>query len=113
MVRHLTRRRRIRDRVFAAFDGESADRWRAREPLVEQALVDAASRQETIQRVRQAVRSLPPRYRDVIVLCDLHGRGYIQAAKIIGCAVSSVRSRLHRARVLLRQKLGKGTNDHG
>jgi RNA polymerase sigma-70 factor, ECF subfamily len=113
MVRHLTRRWRRRDRVFEAFDGESADRWRAREPLVEQALVDAASRQETIQRVQRAVLSLPPRYREVIILCDLHSRSYVEAASIMRCAVGTVCSRLHRARVLLRQKLGKGTYDHG
>jgi RNA polymerase sigma-70 factor, ECF subfamily len=113
IVRHLTTFRRRRDRVLAAFGAGDADRWKAHEPLVEQALVDAASTQETIQRVRRAVLSLPARYREVIVLCDLHGRGYIETARIIGCAVGTVRSRLHRGRVLLRQKLGKGTYDHG
>jgi RNA polymerase sigma-70 factor (ECF subfamily) len=108
IVRHLTRRRLRRDRLFVAIGRGSADRWTAREPLVEQSLVDAASRQQTIQRVRRAVLSLPPRYREVIVLCDLHGRGYVEAAGIIGCAVGTVRSRLHRGRDLLRQKLVEG-----
>ena len=105
MVRHLTRRRLRRDRVFVALGSRSVDTWSAREPLVEQSLVEAASKQQTIQRVRRAVLSLPPRYREVIVLCDLHGRGYAEAAAIIGCAVGTVRSRLHRGRDLLRQKL--------
>jgi RNA polymerase sigma-70 factor (ECF subfamily) len=105
IVRHLTRRRLWRDRMFVALPAGLTDRWKAREPSAEQALVEAASRQQTIERVRRAVLSLPPRYREVIVLCDLHGRGYADAAAIVGCAVGTVRSRLHRGRDLLRKKL--------
>jgi RNA polymerase sigma-70 factor, ECF subfamily len=104
VVRHLTRRRLRRDRLYVALTGK-ADRWQAREALVEQSLVDAASHRQTIERVRRAVLSLPARYREVVVLCDLHGRGYAEAAAIVGCALGTVRSRLHRARELLRQKL--------
>jgi RNA polymerase sigma-70 factor, ECF subfamily len=107
MVRHLTRRRLRRDRVFVTLTGANPDRWKAREPLVEQFLVEAASTGQTIERVRRAVLSLPPRYREVVVLCDLHGRGYADAAAIVGCAVGTIRSRLHRGRGLLRQKLGR------
>lgn len=105
MVRHLTRRRLRRDRVHATLTGMNPDRWMAREPLVEQSLVDAAATQETIERVRRAVLSLPPHYREVVVLCDLHHRGYADAASIVGCSVGTVRSRLHRSRELLRRKL--------
>jgi RNA polymerase sigma-70 factor (ECF subfamily) len=105
MVRHLTRRRLRRDRVFATLTGANLDRWIAREPLVEQSLVDEASTRQTVERVRRAVLSLPPRYREVVVLCDLHLRSYAEAAVIIGCSVGTVRSRLHRSRELLRQKL--------
>jgi RNA polymerase sigma-70 factor (ECF subfamily) len=55
--------------------------------------------------VRRAVVSLPSRYREVIVLCDLHDHSYAEAAAIIGCAVGTVRSRLNRGRLLLRDKL--------
>lgn len=105
MVRHLTRHRLRRERLFVALPGRIADRWRSGEPMVEQSLVEAASKQVMIERVRRAVLSLPPRYREVVVLCDLHGRDYADAAAIVGCAVGTVRSRLHRARELLRQKL--------
>lgn len=107
IVRHLTRRRLRRDRIFVTLTGQNADRWRAREPLIEQSLVEAAATQQTIERVRRAVLSLPPRYREVVVLSDLHGRSYTEVATIIGCAVGTVRSRLHRGRDLLRQKLGR------
>ena len=62
-------------------------------------------RNETIERVRQAVLSLPPNYREVVVLCDLQELSYEEAAGILQCAVGTLRSRLHRARALLTEKL--------
>jgi RNA polymerase sigma-70 factor (ECF subfamily) len=58
-----------------------------------------------IKRVRQATLSLPPNYREVVVLCDLQEMNYQQAAEALGCAVGTIRSRLHRARALLMDKL--------
>jgi len=52
-----------------------------------------------------AVRALPSGYRDAVVLCDLEERSYEEAARLMGCAVGTVRSRLHRARALLSAKL--------
>ena len=62
-------------------------------------------RSETIDRVRLAVSSLPPSYREAVVLCDLEEMSYDEAARVMGCAVGTVRSRLHRARALLTEKL--------
>ena len=61
--------------------------------------------QETIDRVRQAVLSLPENYREVVTLCDLQEMSYEEAASLLGCAVGTIRSRLHRARSLLMEKL--------
>ncbi|HEY4363908.1 MAG TPA: sigma-70 family RNA polymerase sigma factor [Bryobacteraceae bacterium] len=55
--------------------------------------------------LRQAIAALPPRYREVVVLCDLQEKTYEEASVIIECAVGTVRSRLHRARALLARKL--------
>src|SRR5262245_56061825 len=63
------------------------------------------TRRETITSVRQAVLALPPHYREVVVLCDLHEMSYADAAEALGCAIGTVRSRLHRARGLLVEKL--------
>jgi RNA polymerase sigma-70 factor, ECF subfamily len=60
---------------------------------------------ENIERVRRAVLTLPPSYREVVVLCDLHEMPYEQAAGVLGCPIGTVRSRLHRARDLLLAKL--------
>jgi RNA polymerase sigma-70 factor, ECF subfamily len=57
--------------------------------------------------VHRALRGLPLRYREVIILCDLHGLAYAEAALVVRSSVSGVRARLHRARHLLRLKLGR------
>jgi len=53
----------------------------------------------------EAVRELPAGYRDAVLLCDLEEKSYEEAAKLIGCPVGTVRSRLHRARALLSARL--------
>lgn len=63
------------------------------------------TRNEKIQELRDLILSMPPRYREVVVLCDLHEMSYVEAASVMGCAVGTVRSRLHRARALLLEKL--------
>jgi RNA polymerase sigma-70 factor, ECF subfamily len=66
------------------------------------------TRRETIESVRQAVLALPVHYREVVVLCDLHEMSYADASEALGCALGTVRSRLHRARALLVEKLRPG-----
>ncbi len=66
---------------------------------------DALDRSERIARVRRAVLALPEHYRDVVVLCDLEEVSYAEAAEALGCSVGTVRSRLHRGRSLLIDKL--------
>jgi len=60
---------------------------------------------EMIDNVRRAILSLPERYREVVVLCELQELSYGETAEILGCAIGTVRSRLHRARGLLLAKL--------
>jgi len=59
------------------------------------------TRAETIESVRKAILSLPEKHREVIVLCELQGVSYAETAEILGCAIGTVRSRLHRARAQL------------
>ncbi len=62
---------------------------------------DILARQRTVAAVREAVESLPPLYREVVVLCDLQEMDYALVADVIACPIGTVRSRLHRARALL------------
>lgn len=59
------------------------------------------TRAEGIDALRRAVLGLPVQYREAVVLCDLQEMSYADAAAALGCAVGTVRSRLHRGRRLL------------
>lgn len=65
---------------------------------------------ERTRRVRGAVASLPAHYREVVVLCELEGLTYGDAAAALGQPIGTVRSRLHRARALLVRKLKTDVN---
>jgi RNA polymerase sigma-70 factor (ECF subfamily) len=56
--------------------------------------------------LRKAIGVLPLPYREAVVLCDLESKSYEEAAALAGCAVGTIRSRLHRGRALLARKLG-------
>jgi RNA polymerase sigma-70 factor (ECF subfamily) len=72
-----------------------------------QRLLDELSREQQLGALREAILRLPTNYREVIVLCDLEGLDYERAAAQLGCAVGTVRSRLHRARAILQAKLSR------
>ncbi len=55
--------------------------------------------------VSNALNSLAVDFRTVIILCDLEGFTYEEMAKILDIPIGTVRSRLHRARNLLKDKL--------
>jgi RNA polymerase sigma-70 factor, ECF subfamily len=61
--------------------------------------------EQRLELVRTAVASLPSSYREVVVLCDLEEMSYADAAAATGCAVGTVRSRLHRARAMLLDRM--------
>ncbi|HEV7890318.1 MAG TPA: RNA polymerase sigma factor [Pyrinomonadaceae bacterium] len=63
------------------------------------------TRGEMVEKLRQAVLALPAHYREALVLCELHELSYADAAGALGCAVGTVRSRLHRARAMLAEKM--------
>jgi RNA polymerase sigma-70 factor (ECF subfamily) len=62
---------------------------------------DQAERSQDIEQLRKAIRALPVVYREVIAWCDLEEVPYATVADILDCPIGTVRSRLHRARVLL------------
>jgi RNA polymerase sigma-70 factor (ECF subfamily) len=97
-----------RERPYVSYDGEIAENGftasgngsRAENnPLAE--LTTA----EMLDDLRQAVLTLPLKYREAVVLCDLQEMNYVDAAAVMRCPVGTVRSRLHRGRELLLQKL--------
>jgi len=67
----------------------------------------AAIRGEQGRRLREAIRSLPPHYRIVIVLRDMEGLTDEEVAEITGLRQGTIRVRLHRARLFVRRELAK------
>ncbi len=57
--------------------------------------------------VTVAINALPIDFRTVILLCDVEGFTYEEISKIIDIPIGTVRSRLHRARNMLKEKLKK------
>jgi RNA polymerase sigma-70 factor (ECF subfamily) len=63
--------------------------------------------------VANALNSLAVDFRTVIVLCDLEGFTYEEMAKILDIPIGTVRSRLHRARYILKEKLTEYARQEG
>jgi RNA polymerase sigma-70 factor (ECF subfamily) len=55
--------------------------------------------------IQRAISELDDEQRIVVVLRDVEGRDYEEIANILGCPRGTVKSRLHRARLVLREKL--------
>ena len=101
---HVLRRLRV-EQLLAPLGDESDDDVSFSHASSDFCPLDDLTRAETIESVRKAVLSLPPKYREVVVLCELQDISYGETAEILGCAIGTVRSRLHRARALLLEKL--------
>jgi RNA polymerase sigma-70 factor (ECF subfamily) len=105
IARNHVRRRLERDRALQSLDLGADDlELDARFATTDDPLGDL-TRAERLAALREAVLTLPLRYREAVVLCDLQELSYADAATAIGCAVGTVRSRLHRGRALLARKL--------
>ena len=106
IARNLVLRSFQKERPLVALSEEAEDEGGTRGELVahHDPLGDL-TRGETVARVRQAVLALPEHYREVVVLCELHEMSYAEAAEALECAVGTVRSRLHRGRAMLVERL--------
>jgi len=100
VARNCVLRMTQEDRTYVALEDEAADLPApAEDPLAD------LTREQRLDALRRAVLSLPAAYREVVVLCDLQEIEYAEAAAALDCPVGTVRSRLHRARALLAEKL--------
>lgn len=101
-ARNLTYKWLRKQQPFLSLDADSE--ISANTPDGEVNPLSELAAKETTEALRKAIASLPPAYREVVVLCDLEEMDYAQAAQAMGCAIGTVRSRLHRARTLLTEK---------
>jgi RNA polymerase sigma-70 factor, ECF subfamily len=77
----------------------------AAEPFEGAVALDRLIQRENAEYVRAAVLALPAKYREVVTVCELEGLDYEAAAAALACPVGTVRSRLHRAKRMLAEKL--------
>ena len=101
---YVLRRLRV-EQLLAPLNDDSDDDIPVLQAGTDLCPLEDLTRAETIESVRKAVLSLPAKYREVVVLCELQDVSYGETAEILGCAIGTVRSRLHRARALLLAKL--------
>jgi len=66
---------------------------------------EAAQCHQLILRLIEAMQSLPPRLRSTLELVCLDDHSYLDAAQLLDVPVGTVRSRINRARMLLRRQL--------
>ncbi|HOS42642.1 MAG TPA: sigma-70 family RNA polymerase sigma factor [Armatimonadota bacterium] len=98
------KRRRRRPATFTDLEHEEGDA-RAETLAGGESPEDAALRLERRRAVQAAITTLPEHFRAVLVLYDLQGFSYQEIADILKQRVGTVKSRLNRARNLLREKL--------
>ena len=79
----------------------AAKRLADRAPSPEQ----AATNRELAAALTRAIDALDPSQREVLVLRDVEGLSASEVAKVLRISVEAVKSRLHRARVAVRQEL--------
>ena len=101
IARNFVRRRLAADRDLDPIDDETLGTV----PAVATDPLGDLTQAEALDGLRRAVLSLPLRYREAVVLCDLQEMAYAEAAQVLTCAVGTVRSRLHRGRALLTEKM--------
>ncbi len=71
----------------------------------EMSLSDRLEREENSKLVRRAMRVLTPDARAVLLMIDLEGLSYEEAAAVMGCPLNTLRSRIVRARLALKERL--------
>jgi RNA polymerase sigma-70 factor, ECF subfamily len=107
IARNHLRKRWEQERRFVGFDSDPDELGSVASSNGNRAGRHADDRydDEAMQRLKRAIATLPENYREALVLCDLQEMSYEEAAAALECPVGTVRSRLHRARALLTDKL--------
>jgi RNA polymerase sigma-70 factor (ECF subfamily) len=107
LVHRRRRAPRLAREVHVPSEG-LADRGRpdagvpSRDPLPEKQLLDG----ELERQIERAIARLPEKYRDAFVLAEVEKLPSAQIGELLGLSAAALKSRLHRARLLLRDALG-------
>jgi len=95
-------------KVQLSLDLPTEEERRLQEPEDQSALnrpSDRIEKEESDHRIHQALLRLAPEHRAVLILKDLEGQRYEEIAEVLDIPIGTVRSRIHRARIELREIL--------
>jgi RNA polymerase sigma factor (sigma-70 family) len=100
LIRDSARRAKVR-RVVGAGRTEDGDALDIRDPR-QQPVLDALAGAEQARLVEEALDRLEPDARAIVVLRDIEGLSYGEIAQALGLSLGTVKSRVHRARMELK-----------
>jgi RNA polymerase sigma-70 factor, ECF subfamily len=100
VARNLARSALRRNRRFVRLDITEDQ-----EPIASSDPENALERSEERDQLRRVIAQLPSCYREVVILCAIHGLPYADVAAILGTPVGTVRSRLNRGRGIIAKRL--------
>lgn len=109
LARHALRRQRGRPELSLDEPLELEEDTVSRAEAIahpQEGAAQGLERKETGELIQQALTQVPVPFREVVILCDIEGYSYAQAAEILGCPMNTVGSRLARGRMKLAQLLG-------
>jgi len=107
----ITKRRRATRMHFSRLDSERTDgdqTYRLGEIIADQHQKNPhenAVKADINRRVQEALMKIDEQFRIVVVLCDIEQMGYEEISRVLNVPVGTVKSRLHRARNLLKNEL--------
>jgi RNA polymerase sigma-70 factor (ECF subfamily) len=103
-LRQRKRRRTIQlPTFFSDKDNEEMEvEFEDRKQILAEDLMIGDERRRAVSR---AIASLPEKYRAALVLCDIEEKSYDEISEVLGLPVGTVKSRINRARNLLKEKL--------
>ena len=100
-------RRKVRHRRVVSMDDEKEPGTSLAATLADRGVGpgQALERKELEVLILDAIESLPERYRMALVLRDLEGLAYEEVSRVLGIPGGTVRSRINRARLMVKDKL--------
>jgi RNA polymerase sigma-70 factor (ECF subfamily) len=105
-ISELRRRKRRRFvSLFSPFVNDDGETVEIDPPDTSPLPVETMIEEERRRAVARAITSLPEKYRSALVLRDVEGMSYDQIAEVLNLSEGTVKSRINRARNLLREKL--------
>jgi RNA polymerase sigma-70 factor, ECF subfamily len=105
LCRDWMRRERRTPVVQVLEDVDLMDLAAAREPS--ESIEDRVARHDLTRNVERAMALLPEEQRTAIVLKEYHGLTFQEIAELVGCPLSTVKTRLYQGLVVLRRELAK------